>query len=93
MISAKTQPIKSFDQEQFEHPNLNPRFLSQILMDFTSTTCIALYKRRSIRTTSQFQQWRKSISNLMSLQILNLVVLKLQWHKQVLYDDVEGERR
>lgn len=88
MISAKTQPIKSFDQEQFEHPNLDSRFLSQILMDFSSTNRIALYKLRSIRTTSQFQQWRRSKSNLMSEKMLDSRVSRCEMMKQMKLDDV-----
>lgn len=57
-------------------------------MDFYSTKCNELYDLQSTRTTYQFQQWRRSISNLMSEQLLDLVNSRSLMPKQVQFDDV-----
>lgn len=52
--SPNSYCIGRIEHEKVWHQKFKSRFLSQILMNLNSTSCIALSKQRSTRTISQF---------------------------------------
>ena len=86
MIFPNSNHTAWIDQKKVGTSNFKSRFLHQYSTKFNSISCMILYDLRSTQAISQFGELESLRSNLLKMQLLDLVVSRFQLQKQMLND-------